>query len=114
MFTKAGLCHTKNTLLCLLTKLFRAIRLYSNLTTLKPLTHLLPGQRAFIVDMQNSSFCEKLFELGVFPGDMVEVKENSGDNQSIVVKINNNTYNIFKGAAETILTNIVSFQVCLN
>ena len=85
-----------------------------NYSTLKPLTQLLPGERAFIVDMRNSLFCEKLLELGVFPGDMVEVKENSGDNQSIVVKINNRTYNIFKSAAETIITNVVSFEICLN
>ena len=81
---------------------------------MKPLAQLLPGERAFIVDMRNSHFCQKLFELGVFPGDMVEVKENSGDNQSIIVKINNHTFNIFKGAAETIITNVVSFELCLN
>ena len=81
---------------------------------MKPLTHLQPGQRAFIVDMRNSHYCEKLFELGVFPGDMVEIKENPGDGHSIVVKINNHTYNIFKGAAESIMTNIVSFDICLN
>jgi len=81
---------------------------------LKPLTHLRPGQRAFIVDMKNSLFCEKLFELGVFPGDLVEIKENTGSNNSIVVKINNHTFNIFKSAAETIITNVVSFEVCLN
>ena len=52
--------------------------------------------------------------MGVFPGDMVEIKENSTDNQSIVVKINNRTYNLFKGAAETIITNVVSFEICLN
>ena len=85
-----------------------------NLSTLKPLTQLRPGERAFIVDMRNSLFCEKLLELGVFPGDMVEVKENSGDNQSIVVKINDRTYNMFKSAAETVITNVVSFEICLN
>ena len=45
---------------------------------------------------------------------MVEIKENSSDNQSIVVAINNHTYNIVKGAAETIMTNVVSFDICLN
>jgi Fe2+ transport system protein FeoA len=85
-----------------------------NLSTLKPLTQLRPGERAFIVDMRNSFFCEKLLELGVFPGDMVEVKENSGDKQSIVVTINHHTYNIVKSAAETVITNVVSFDICLN
>ena len=85
-----------------------------NLSTLKPLTQLRPGECAFIVDMRNSLFCEKLLELGVFPGDMVEVKENSNENQSIVVKINNHTYNIFKSAADSVITNVVSFEICLN
>jgi Fe2+ transport system protein FeoA len=80
----------------------------------KPLTHLRPGQRAFIVDMRNSHLCAKFFEMGVFPGDMVEIKENSRDNHSIVVAINNHTFNIVKGAAETIMTNVVSFDICLN
>lgn len=97
-----------------LTKVFLPLKLYTNLKPLKPLTHLRPGQKAFIVDMRNSHFCEKLFELGVFPGDMVEIKENSGETQSIVVKINDNTFNIFKGAAETIITSVVSFDICLN
>ena len=91
-----------------------ATKLNLNLSPLKPLTQLLPGERAFIVDMRNNLLCEQLFEMGVFPGDMVEIKENSTENQSIVVKINNRTYNLFKGAAETIITNVVSFEVCLN
>ena len=81
---------------------------------LKPLTHLRPGQKAFIVDMKNSQLCETLFEMGVFPGDLVEIKEISAENQSVIVKINNHTYNIFNGAAETIITNVVSFDICLN
>jgi Fe2+ transport system protein FeoA len=85
-----------------------------NLAPLKPLTQLHAGERAFIVDMRNNLFCQRLFELGVFPGAMVEVTENSGENNSIVVKINNHSYNIFKGAAETIITHVVSFDVCLN
>jgi Fe2+ transport system protein FeoA len=73
-----------------------------------------PGERAFIVDMRNEQFCERLFELGIFPGDMVEVKENSPDNGSIVVHINNHLFNIYRKAAETIITNIVSFEISLN
>lgn len=72
------------------------------------------GERAYIVDMRNSKLCEKLFELGVFPGDMVEVKQNCMNSHSMVVSVNNKTYNIYRPAAETILTNSVSFQINLN
>lgn len=81
---------------------------------MKPLHHLTPGEKAFIVDMRNSKLCEKLFELGVFPGDLVEMKENDSENNSIIVTINDNTFNIYKQAAETIITNVVSFQIGLN
>ncbi|MDB5283834.1 MAG: FeoA domain [Bacteroidota bacterium] len=81
---------------------------------MKPLHKLTAGEKAFIVDMRNSHLCEELFELGVFPGDMVEVRENSSENNSIVVQINNNTFNIYRRAAETIITNVVSFHVSLN
>ncbi len=81
---------------------------------MKPLHHLTPGEKAFIVDMRNSKLCEKLFELGVFPGDLVEMKENNTDNNSIVVSINKHTFNIYREAAETIITNVVSFQISLN
>ena len=81
---------------------------------MKPLHHLTPGEKAFIVDMRNSKLCEKLFELGVFPGDLVEMKENDSTNNSIVVTINDHTFNIYRQAAETIITNVVSFEISLN
>ena len=81
---------------------------------MKPLHHLTPGEKAFIVDMRNSKLCEKLFELGVFPGDLVEMKENDSENNSIIVTINDHTFNIYRQAAETIITNVVSFQFGLN
>lgn len=81
---------------------------------LKPLHELSPGERAYIVDMRNAQLCERLFELGIFPGDLVEVKSTSPDNNSIVVTINDNIFNIYKKAAETIITHVVSFQFCLN
>ncbi len=81
---------------------------------MKPLHKLQPGEKAFIVDMRNTKLCEKLFELGVFPGDLVEMKENNSNNNSVVVTINNNTFNIYRPAAETIITNVVSFQINLN
>ena len=64
--------------------------------------------------MRNGRLCEKLFELGIFPGDLVEVKSNSVDDNSIVVHINNNVFNIYKKTAETIITNVVSFTYHLN
>lgn len=81
---------------------------------MKPLHQLVPGEKAFIVDMRNTKLCEKFFELGVFPGDLVEMKENNSANNSVVVTINNHTFNIYRPAAETIITNVVSFQVSLN
>ena len=81
---------------------------------MKPLNQLSPGEKAFIVDMQNSKFCEQLFELGVFPGDFVEMKENSSNNNCIVVIINKKIYTIYKNTAETIITNVVSFEFNLN
>ncbi|HWB64778.1 MAG TPA: FeoA family protein [Chitinophagales bacterium] len=81
---------------------------------MKPLHQLNPGERAFIVDMRNAHLCQKLFELGVFPGDMVEVRENNTDNHSILVHINNKPFNIYRKAAETIITNAVSFEYSLN
>lgn len=81
---------------------------------MKPLHKLIPGEKAYIVDMQNSRLSEKLFELGVFPGALVEMRENNASNNSLVVSINNSTYNIYKKAAETIITNVVSFEINLN
>ncbi len=81
---------------------------------MKPLNQLSAGEKAFIVDMRNSKLCDELFKLGVFPGDLVEMQENSIFNNSLVVKINNKKFNIYKNAAETIITNVVSFEFALN
>ncbi len=81
---------------------------------MKPLNQLSAGEKAFIVDMRNSKLCDELFKLGVFPGDLVEMQENSVFNNSLVVKINDKKFNIYKNAAETIITNVVSFEFALN
>lgn len=81
---------------------------------MKPLDKLGAGERAYIVDMKNSLLCEKLFEMGVFPGDLVEVKENSSENNMLVVVIKGHTLNIYKPAAETIITNCIHFETSLN
>lgn len=81
---------------------------------MKPLNKLGAGERAYIVDMRNSLLCDKLFQMGIFPGDLVEVKENSLFKHSIVVSINNKTFNIYRKAAETIITNVVHYDFSLN
>lgn len=81
---------------------------------MKPLHKLSIGEKAFIVDMRNSKLCDELFKLGVFPGDLVEMKENDKSNNSLVVRINDKNFNIYKNAAETIITNVVSFEFALN
>ncbi|MBL7776799.1 MAG: ferrous iron transport protein A [Chitinophagales bacterium] len=81
---------------------------------MKPLHHLKPGEQAYIVDMQNNRICEKLFEHGVFPGDLVLMKQNCEESNSLVIVVNNKTFNLYKPAAETIITNVVSFEVSLN
>ncbi len=81
---------------------------------MKSLDKLGAGERAYIVDMQNSLLCEKLFEMGVFPGDLVEVKVNSKENNLLVVVIKGQTLKIYKPAAETIITNTIHFETSLN
>lgn len=81
---------------------------------MKPLNKLAGGERAYIVDMLSAQLCERLFEMGVFPGDMVIVKENKKDAGSLLVSINNKTFNINRKAAEMIITNVVSFEISLN
>jgi Fe2+ transport system protein FeoA len=81
---------------------------------MKPLTKLSQGEKAFIVDMRDEELCKTLFELGVFPGDLLEVKENQIDTNSVIVRVNNRTLNLFRNSAETIITNIVSFEFNLN
>jgi Fe2+ transport system protein FeoA len=81
---------------------------------LKPLHRILPGEKAYIIDMRNPRLCILFFEMGVFPGDLVEVRENIAEKCSLIVHINNRSYTIYKKEAETILTNKVSLEVCLN
>lgn len=81
---------------------------------MKTLNELSPGERAFIVDMRNSQLCQKLFAMGVFPGSVVEVRKNDIKADSLVVIINNQTFIIYKHAAESILTNTVTFELSMN
>ncbi|MBL0308942.1 MAG: FeoA domain-containing protein [Bacteroidetes bacterium] len=81
---------------------------------MKTLNELSPGERAFIVDMRNSQLCQKLFSAGIFPGSVVEVQKNDLRADSIVVTINNQTFILLKKAAESILTNSVTFELSMN
>lgn len=81
---------------------------------MKSLDQMCAGERAYIVDISNNKLCEKLFEMGVFPGDLVEMKENGAGHNSIVISVNNQTFNIYRKAAEKIITNKVCFEVSLN
>jgi len=81
---------------------------------MKPLTKLSSGERAYIVDMRDGEICSILFEMRIFPGDMVEIKDNSANNNSVVIKVGNRTLNLVKNSAETIITNAVSFEINLN
>lgn len=81
---------------------------------MKLLNLLAPGEKAYIVDMQNTKLCEKLFEHGIMPGDEVEMHENEEGHRSLVIIINRKKFQLFKKAAETILTNPVSLEVSLN
>lgn len=81
---------------------------------MKPLHKLQPGERAFIVDLRNPRLSEKLFELGIYPGALIEVKEHREGSSYMRIAVNRRDYNIFKHAASTIMTNIVSYQFELN
>lgn len=81
---------------------------------MKSLDKMKVGERAYIVDVTNSLLYEKLFELGVMPGAMVELTYRSELNNSVIVKINGCTFNIYKPAAETIITNAILFEAALN
>lgn len=83
-------------------------------STLKPLHKLQPGEKAFIVDLQNPRLSEKLLELGIYPGALIEVKEHNDEGNYMRVQVNRKDYNIFKHAASTIITNIVSLEFDLN
>lgn len=81
---------------------------------MKSLDKLGAGERAYIVEISNNKLQEKLFEMGVFPGDEVIMKVNSEDHNSVIVSVRGQTFNLFKPAAETIITRAVSFEFSLN
>jgi len=81
---------------------------------MKSLDKLGAGERAYIVEISNEKLQEKLFELGVFPGDEVIMKVNSNDHNSVTISVRGQVYNLYRPAAETIITSAVSFEFSLN
>ena len=81
---------------------------------LKPLSELKTGEKAFIVDLLNPRLNEKLISMGIFPGVRVEVRRRARNSNCMVVRINNQEYNIYLRAAATIITNTVSLEFELN
>lgn len=81
---------------------------------MKSLDQLGAGERAFIVEINNEKLQDKFFELGIFPGDEVIMKINNNDHNSVVISIRGQTLNLFKPAAETIITQAISFEFSLN
>lgn len=81
---------------------------------MKSLDKLGEGERAYIVEISNNILQEKLFEMGVFPGDEVIMKTNSDDHNSVVISVRGQTFNLFKPAAETVITQAISFEFSLN
>ena len=81
---------------------------------MKPLHELESGEKAFIVDIRNPRLSEKLFGLGIFPGTLIKVKEHLPDSNCMLVQINKRDYNIYRHAAATIITNVVSLELELN
>jgi Fe2+ transport system protein FeoA len=81
---------------------------------MKSLDQLEAGERAFIVEISNEKLQDKLFEMGIFPGDEVIMKTNNNDHNSVIISIRGQTLNLFKPAAETIITQAISFEFSLN
>jgi Fe2+ transport system protein FeoA len=61
---------------------------------MKSLDKLGAGERAYIVEISNNKLQEKLFEMGVFPGDEVIMKVNSEDHNSVIVSVRGQTFNL--------------------
>jgi Fe2+ transport system protein FeoA len=81
---------------------------------MKSLDKLRVGERAYIVEISNNKLQEKLFEMGILPGDEVIMKVNSEKHNSVIVSVRGQTFNLFKPAAETIITRALSFEFSLN
>lgn len=86
----------------------------NSLCIMKSLLDLKEGEFAFVVDFTASENIEQLLELGIFPGEKIIMKCNSAKKNYILVQLNKVLLSIPKQKAETIITNYISFEFCLN
>ncbi len=81
---------------------------------MRPLSDLVKGEFAYIVDLKDKGLTLELFELGCFPGDLIRVVENVPDVDFMTFRCRKNLIHLYKGKARYIITNATSFHVCLN
>ena len=81
---------------------------------MKRLTQLKKGEFAFVVDLRDPIVCLEMLDNGFFPGEKVDVLENMPDDNHILVAMNNKHYLIIKNKANSIITNVVSYDIHLN
>jgi Fe2+ transport system protein FeoA len=81
---------------------------------MRPLSDLSKGEFAYIVDMEDKGLAEELFELGCFPGDLICVVVNLPEVDFMTFRCWKNLIHLNKGKAKFIITNVTSFDVCLN
>jgi Fe2+ transport system protein FeoA len=81
---------------------------------MRPLSDLPKGEFAYIVDLRDRKLTLELFELGCFPGDLIRVVENTPGLEFITFRCRKNMIHLYRGKAESIITNPTSFHFCLN
>ena len=81
---------------------------------MKPLTELERGEYGYIVDMRDSQITCQLFDMGCFTGDLICVESNRPERDFMTFSCREHYYRLYKPKAETIITNVVSYQFCLN
>jgi len=81
---------------------------------MKRLTQLKKGEFAFVVDLRDPIVCLEMLDNGFFPGEKVDVLENMPDANHILVAMNTKHYQIIKKKANSIITNVVSYDIHLN
>ncbi|MCS6933833.1 MAG: ferrous iron transport protein A [Chitinophagales bacterium] len=81
---------------------------------MRPLSQLKPGEKALIIDVSNRLVARKLSREGLSPGDIVTVKENDPQSQTLLIDVNNSTYRLFTPIADTIFIHKINIPLCFN
>ncbi len=81
---------------------------------MKSLVELNEGEFGFIVDYTAIEEIESFFEMGILPGEKIVVKDNKQGSEWISIQLNRHIISIRKNKAKTIITNYISFDICLN